>query len=676
MAKFAMAFHCYQPVFNLGWEIEKAYDNAYLPLLKMIEAHPGIKVSFHSSGNMFEWFEDRCPEYIEGLRRLMERKQVEFIGGGCFEPVMAIIPERDRLEQLRMNDQILSRIFGIKPRGIWIAEKVWEPSLADTLASSGVEYTIVDDYHLLQAGVEQEKIFRPCRTRGSKTDFVLFPSLTRLRYYMPFHQPKMTLDHLRYLSAEYGRDDACFFFADDGEKFGAWPFTNWWVYKKRWLEKFFTMLEENSGWLQTATYSEILDTVEPETVDVIPESSYAEMMEWSGGNFKNFFKKYPEADRMRKRMLSVSKMVEDLDGSAEGADGLVKLGEARKELFKAQSNCAYWHGVFGGLYQPHLRSGVYSHLIKAGNILGSFDEKKNMSVRAVEKNYGDGEKETVIENRLIDVFIRPSDGGTVCELDYKPLNMNLVDTMSRVRERYHAKLTKEHSGKVKQARSAFARGDFADVHDALGVRDQGLNKILFYDDYRRRCFLSHIFTDNRPFRDCRKFRSSHDGFLKGKYSTEEITNEKGRLINTLRRRDKVFADNGRPFDLEVVKKTAVGSGASVVFGHKVIKRSGGPVSLRYAVEFNFSVCDKTVFSRPREVKTDHFYLKDKYSGVVLDFSMDKKYDIFMYPVFTVNETEQGLAKTFQGVSALMGGEADLEEESSAGEMEITVTIGK
>lgn len=42
---------------------------------------------------------------------------------------------------------------------------------------------------------------------------------------------------------------------------------------------------------------------------------------------------------MHKRMLIVSKLVRDNP-------------EARKFIFKAQCNDAYWHGIFGGVYLP------------------------------------------------------------------------------------------------------------------------------------------------------------------------------------------------------------------------------------------------------------------------------------------------------------------------------------
>ena len=34
-------------------------------------------------------------------------------------------------------------------------------------------------------------------------------------------------------------------------------------------------------------------------------------------------------------------------------------------LYRGQCNCAYWHGVFGGLYMPFLRFAIYEQLLKA-----------------------------------------------------------------------------------------------------------------------------------------------------------------------------------------------------------------------------------------------------------------------------------------------------------------------
>ena len=62
-----------------------------------------------------------------------------------------------------------------------------------------------------------------------------------------------------------------------------------------------------------------------------------------GGIWKNFFVKYEESNRIHKRTLELSKARES-----------VNKPDFDTALYKAQTNDALWHGVFGGLYLPNL----------------------------------------------------------------------------------------------------------------------------------------------------------------------------------------------------------------------------------------------------------------------------------------------------------------------------------
>ena len=42
----------------------------------------------------------------------MARRQIEIVGGGYYEPVLASLPERDRVGQLRRMADELERLFG------------------------------------------------------------------------------------------------------------------------------------------------------------------------------------------------------------------------------------------------------------------------------------------------------------------------------------------------------------------------------------------------------------------------------------------------------------------------------------------------------------------------------------------------------------------------------------
>ncbi|MBL7073069.1 MAG: DUF1926 domain-containing protein [Candidatus Omnitrophica bacterium] len=671
--KFAMAFHCYQPVFNFDDEIEKAYKNAYLPFLDILEEFPGIKVSFHYSGNLLLWLKAKHPDFIERISRLISLGTVELIGGGCFEPIMTIIPEGDRVRQLEENEKIVKNIFSIRSRGAWLAERVWNMSIVDTFASKGIEYTIIDDYHLVRAGINIEKMYVPYRVKTGKGTLTLFPALTKFRYLIPFCMPGEVIERIRTMAHAGAEGDKCLFFADDGEKFGAWPHTHKWVYKKAWLRNFFRLLTENDRWLKTVRYSDVLDTLPAKEIEEVPQSSYAEMMKWSGGNFRNFLKKYPEAGRMHERMISVSGVVDEI--APPGASENVKewFLEAKEEVLKAQSNCAYWHGVFGGVYLPHLRSGVYKHLIKAQDLIDGADEKiKKRSIPV--RDYDSSSREISIDNRFIRIFIKSFSGGAVSEIDYKPSHVNLTNTISRIRETYHEKLRRSYAERIRAAREMIKSGNYADINDIVGLARRGLRKELVYDGYRRMSFLTHIFKSTTPLRKRYKKLDCYDSFLSGEYASNSKV-DNGNIVQSLTRRDKISRQDGSIQDVEVKKKITLGEKRNIEFEHEVNVKNAAGRMIEYGVEFNFLIWDKKFLVKPKITKTDRIFLEDQYSRVKVKFFFDKKFSVLTYPLYSVNETENGLNKTFQGISVLVGDErARARDGALSGGMKIKMEI--
>ncbi len=152
--RFLFAVHCHQPVGNFGHVFERAFDECYEPLLAEFDRHPGFKLSLHFSGPLLEYMEVRRRSCRDLVKVLAGRGQVELLGGGFYEPILSVIPEEDRLGQLRMMSRWLEEHFGRKPRGIWLTERVWEPQLAGTLARAGIEYTLLDEEHFHYAGVK------------------------------------------------------------------------------------------------------------------------------------------------------------------------------------------------------------------------------------------------------------------------------------------------------------------------------------------------------------------------------------------------------------------------------------------------------------------------------------------------------------------------------------------
>ena len=664
-----MIFHCYQPVSNFEEDIETAYVKAYLPLLETIKIFSRIKVCFHFSGNILEWLEKKHPEYIVKIKDLVLLGNVELLAGGYSEPIMSMIPEHDRHGQIMLNKGIMERLFDVSPTGAWVSERVWDPTLISTLCRENISYTIVDDHHITKAGLCEDMIYKPCRVRSGDDSIVLLPGHSFLRYSIPFRDPDETIKYFKDSLASKSTEDLCFFFADDGEKFGSWPHTYRHVYKKGWLSSFFKKLEDNCDWLETLTCSEILDDIVPEEVKDIPHSSYKEMMGWCDGDFSNFFKKYPESGRMQRRMIKVSENVK----SARPYLADEQFYSAQKELFKAQSNCAYWHGAFGGVYLPHLRSGVYEHLLKAQGIVDKSILKGKTPLRVFE-NYKDTENsETIITNSFLELYITPDRGGRLCELDYKRQKINLLNTIRRSHEKYHNKLDSGYFLKIRKARDAVKKGIDADIHDILGVSQQGLRRYLNYDDYERNSFLTHVFRPEFFWDNLSKKRLSDNGFLTGKYSSSIVTGS-DQIKQVFSRRSTVSLSAENVSDIEIVKEIEIRNNPVVFFTQKLIDHSMGLKNFGMASEFNLMVWDKYFIVKPRQIFADKICLKDMYTGTELDFHFDQKCRIFTYPVYSINETEMGLCRTFQGISVVIG--KDNREELSKNEymLQFSLTI--
>ena len=516
---FALAIHSHQPVGNFDHVIEEAYQKSYRPFLEALIEHPRIRFCLHTSGILLEWIEKRHPEFFELLGAMVKRGQVELVGGGYYEPILLSIPEPDRMAQIRRMADYLNQHFGARPKGAWVTERVWEQSLVGSLAEAGVEYVILDDTHFLAAGLDPSELRGTFMTEEGGVPLRLVPSLKSLRYTIPFSEPEETLRILR--SGQVGTElpDPLFAMGDDCEKFGVWPGTYDHVYKNGWLERFLTQIEAAADWLETTTLSDYLAQHAPLGRIYLPTASYEEMMEWAlpaaasrefrttqeevarmpyaerirrflrGGTWPNFFAKYAESNQLHKLMLEVSRRWQAANHRVEPrTDEARVLAEAQTHLLAAQCNDAYWHGVFGGLYAPHLRSALLRSLIQAEVWLDQLEPTaKTHRVRTTDFD-ADGQPEVLVEHPTFAMVVRPADGGTVSSLRFKPAGIDLINSLMRRQEAYHDQLLRQVSSAEKAPREGPSS-----IHDQVLSKESNLSALLRYDRYARNIFRTYLF---------------------------------------------------------------------------------------------------------------------------------------------------------------------------------------
>jgi 4-alpha-glucanotransferase len=685
------AVHNHQPIGNFDSVFEEVYQHSYKPFLDVMQKHPGVKFTQHWTGPLLEWLVAHHPELIERMRVLVKRGQLELLTGSYYEAILAIIPEDDRIGQIKKLTDYIHKLFDYVPRGMWLAERVWEQQLVSSIAKAGVEFVTVDDTHFRHAGLQEEELLGYYMTEEQGAALKIVPIDKTLRYTIPFRALQETTNYLQQVSAEYGYRVVVH--ADDGEKFGAWPKTFKSVYEDGWLESYCRLMVENSAWIRTRHFGEMLDTIPSLDRVYLPNASYAEMLKWAlrpaafmhldrfekdlqnanlydgnamfvrGGYWRNFLAKYPEANHMHKKMLRL----------AARARSTRLTGAEKKHVFNhlwaGQCNDPYWHGVFGGLYLPNLRFPVYRNLLQAETKLDRSLAANSVRVETTDFDC-DGSDEVLIESKEINLYLKPSSGGSLVELDFKPAAFNLLDILTRREEGYHRRMLAQVGNPEKVG-----------GEEALLMKEKGLEKYLHFDWYRRASLLDHFLGADATLDSFSHCKYSELGDFVIEPYTARVKMGKDSTVVTMQREGALWHGERR-HRLTVEKELTykAGSGEYCV---KYSVRNGEKeaVDIRFGIECNVGLmagnahdryyviegkrpAESRLVSRGESPDIVQWKLVDEWLGLETDFRVSSPARLWRFPIETVSLSEQGLERVYQSSVVMPLWELRLEKEFS------------
>ncbi|MFC1759039.1 alpha-amylase/4-alpha-glucanotransferase domain-containing protein, partial [Planctomycetota bacterium] len=638
--------------------------------------YESLKISLHTSGPLMEWLDEHHSDYLDRLAGLVAAGRVEILGGAFYEPILTMIPSRDRIGQITRYTQWLESRLGAEVRGIWIPERVWEPALTSDLAKSNIDYTILDDFHFENAGLKSDDLHGYYVTENDGEVVRVFPGSERLRYLIPFLEPHETIEYIRQVATS--RPGAIMVFGDDGEKFGTWPETKQHVYDNGWLTRFFDALVENQDWIHTTTLSDAMESQPAIGKVYIPEGSYREMTEWAlpvdaqheledlthglstdgrwdhikrfvrGGNWRSFKTKYPETNEMYARMLMVSRRLEEAMQSGADAD---LIEQAQRELYRGQCNCCYWHGAFGGTYLPHLRNAVYNHLIAADNLL---DQATRSEPTWIEANAGDfnfdDQPEVWITSNKLAAMITPSNGGHIDELDVRSICHNLGATLQRREEAYHRKVLGGPSNE---------QGECTSIHDRVIFKQDGLSERLQYDSYPRKSMVDHFYPDDVSLDSLvRNDVEEYGDFVTGKYDAM-VRRDPSRIQVKMNREGSV---QGSP--VKITKGMTLSKDSSEIAIAYLLENLPQDRHFHFGVEFNFAgmppgADDRYFFQGDRNLghlgawlaidDAHEFGLADEWLGLKVNLSANQQTHFWTFPIETVSQSEGGFELVHQSV---------------------------
>jgi alpha-amylase len=669
---FSFAVHNHQPIGNFDSVIKEAYQNSYRPFLDVLRRHRDVKFTQHWTGTLLEWLRKHHPDFIEEMKDLVHRGQLELLTGSYYEAILAIIPEEDRIGQIRKLSDMIHRLFDYVPRGMWLAERVWEQQLVPAIARAGVEFLVVDDTHFRSTGLGDEQLLGYYVTEDQGVMLKVLPIDKTLRYTIPFRAVAETRHYLQGVASERG--DRVVIHADDGEKFGVWPHTYDAVFKQHWLEDFCAFLHENKAWVRTVHLGEVTDSMPPQGRVYLPSASYTEMMKWvlnptaffsldrfeqrlsadgmmdeqamfvRGGFWRNFLAKYPEANHIHKKMLRV-------------AARLRRVADAQKIprriydfLWAGQCNDPYWHGVFGGLYLPNLRYPVYHNLLKAETGL---DELEGMDGVRVERTDFDcdGQDEVLVESNILNIYVKPGHGGGIVELDYKPLAINLLDIMSRREEGHHRKLIAARAGNP-------------EGQDHPVMKEEGLERHLHFDWYRHASSLDHFLSETTSLEEFRQCTYLEEGDFVNQPFDAGVT-KTGNAVTVTLERDGAIWRSGKRHRIAIRKMLRYVSGESgYTISYRLNNLEKAPVRLRFATEFNVGLmagdaedrfydiegrplADRRLRSVGVEKDVRNLRLVDEWLNLETGFELSSPATLWRCPIETVSLSEAGFERIYQ-----------------------------
>lgn len=639
-----LGVHAHQPVGNFESVLDDAHIRCYGPFLRVLHQYPDFKFAIHLSGWLLEYMLKKFPEDMALLKEMVTREQAELFGAGFTEPVLAAIPSQDRVGQITQLSSYLKKELGEAPHGAWLTERVWESTVVPALSDAGISYVTVDDYHFMCTGKDKQTLGGYYSTEEDGRQIDLFPISEELRYRLPFSPAEEVVSYLESLADDTKNAAAIYF--DDIEKFGIWPETYEWVYERGWLRNFIEGVL-NSDIIKPMRYSDYHAMAKTRGVVYLPTASYIEMNEWTlpvpaahhyadlvqqekhnnryevtkpyvrGGIWRNFFMRYPESNWMHKRMLQLSARYHGLPTNKQTPEML-------SALYECQANDAYWHGLFGGLYLPHLRRAIFNAMITLEVLLDQVTERPPKALLDLDM---DGCDEAFLQNGQLQAVARIDGTASICEFDAYALRHNFGDTLTRQAEHYHRKVHAQPDHHV-------AGGGISNPHERMSSKHEITEADLATDLYRKSMFIDfwkdesvgeEVLTYRKPTSS--KNSLDFSASLKGGKVNKKISLNKDTLL--VHYSFSKLPQGSFKIEINLAMPSCDGPAGRFRIGENIPCGFGQPLT----------------FAGLKEIS-----LEDDVLGGVVHLTSNLACAFTSYPHFSVSQSEAGFEKIMQAVT--------------------------
>jgi hypothetical protein len=409
-------------------EAERLWSDCFQPLIGALHHTPDFRVGVVLAGEIVEDWLQRHPEAIEWLRALIQRNQVELVGTAMHEPVLSAVPERDAVGQLVAHATQLKKVFGVRPTGAWLPHGAWDPCVPRILRAADLSWVAVDDRLVSAALPEGTPVAGVWRTEREGQTVALLPVDGAAADAAPDTSVKQILWHLE-RQARQGASVVTLAF--DATRFATRR-------DQSWLATLMVALARAGQAFGTARPSDAVQEAPTRGRVYLAAGRAGDPHPWERALLR-----YDEANRLHKRMLRASRLVERLDKMVKdgGPGGFTpdpsQLVQAHRYLYRAQSAPVYAHGPHAGVYDARARALAWRDVIRAERTASEAMRIDDRLVVETADLDGDGTEDVVLRTPSSTVLLDRARSAGLAEWSVHGVARNLCDTLTRRPEPYH-----------------------------------------------------------------------------------------------------------------------------------------------------------------------------------------------------------------------------------------------
>ena len=415
--------------------LDKNYSAVYKPIVKFLYTHPDFHFTFSISGKQIQFFKRRRNELIAILKELIQRKQIEILGGGYNDPILPLLSPVDRNGQIDFLSTEIRQTMGKRPRGISLFDDCWDSSLVNSLQTCGIEYIILESSII----PENKRKFLPLIMNDLGKSIEIFP------YYDEFipHKDTEPEDFIKKIIKSVEKTEKKDTYLQcNPERIVNISLSHEEIielYSTNWFEKLYDYMTKQPDsrvkFITTDTYrkNDCMKIPAYVTAGINGKIArwinvpFTETDTKKNQNFTvyDFMEAYPQSRALYNRIMYISMLVNQYKTDK------MRKNSARAKLWEAQNGAGLLCTQNGVFSNSQYRQQSYKALMEAEKILRE-DGKFRESILSFDYN-GDGKKEYVCRMQNYFSYITLV-SGALQELEIIKNTGNYADNLSRVEE--------------------------------------------------------------------------------------------------------------------------------------------------------------------------------------------------------------------------------------------------